>query len=385
MQTKILPHPYPVNPGAKRTAAAAAELVVPTDLSFVAYWTRSRKTYWTRPYSQPPPSPPNFFAAPVVSTPELHVPLTMREARRGPDATLWRQEEHIEFVKLLDDHQVMRFINPRNKPTDRLASYYNPQVRVKVKDNVVKRRVRGTYGGNLSDYQGETAAFTADLTTVKLLLNATVSEEGARFMTLDITDFYLCSPLERPEYMRIHRRDLPHETLLKYKDSLIFDGDFAMVEVTKSIYGLKQAGIIAQRRLIDLLARHNYNQAPNTRGLFTHATRPIAFSLVVDDFGVKYRDKADVEDLLRVLRLAYAVKEDWTGDAYIGLTIKHNFTARTISISMPGYVKAALSRFTASAASASHTPTHCPLPFTPVTLKSCTPTCCHRHFPTALG
>ena len=90
----------------------------------------------------------------------------------------------------------MRFINPRNKPTDRLASYYNPQVRVKVKDNVVKRRVRGTYGGNLSDYQGETAAFTADLTTVKLLLNATVSEEGARFMTLDITDFYLCSPLE---------------------------------------------------------------------------------------------------------------------------------------------------------------------------------------------
>jgi hypothetical protein len=61
MQKTVLPHPYPVNPGAKRTAAAAAELAVPTDLSFVAYWTRSRKTYWTRPYSQPPPSPPNFL------------------------------------------------------------------------------------------------------------------------------------------------------------------------------------------------------------------------------------------------------------------------------------------------------------------------------------
>jgi hypothetical protein len=47
-------------------------------------------------------------------------------------------------------------------------------VRVKVKDNVVKRRVRGTYGGNLCDYQGETAAFTADLTTVKLLLPGSV-------------------------------------------------------------------------------------------------------------------------------------------------------------------------------------------------------------------
>jgi hypothetical protein len=261
----------------------------------------------------------------------------------------------------------MHFVNPRDKPTNRLASYYNPQVRVKVKNDVIKRRVRGTYGGNLSDYQGETAAFTADLTTIKLLLNAVVSEDDTRFMTLDITDFYLCSPLERPEYMRIHRRDLPPETIDKYKDSIIFDGDFAMVEVTKSIYGLKQAGIIAQKRLIDHLSAHDYVQAPNTRGLFRHTTRPIAFSLVVDDFGVKYRDKADVEDLLKVLRQLYVVKEDWTGDSYIGLTINHDFPAHTITISMPGYVKAALARF--SAPSSGVTPTHCPLPFTQPTFR----------------
>jgi hypothetical protein len=61
MHKTILPHPYLVNPGAKRIAAAAAKLVVPTDPSFVVYSTRSRETYWTLPSSQPPPSPPNFL------------------------------------------------------------------------------------------------------------------------------------------------------------------------------------------------------------------------------------------------------------------------------------------------------------------------------------
>jgi len=35
-----------------------------------------------------------------------------------------------------------------------------------------------------------------------------------------------------------------------------------------------------------------------TPGLFKHITRPISFSLVVDDFGVKYINKEDVEYLI---------------------------------------------------------------------------------------
>ena len=38
---------------------------------------------------------------------------------------------------------------------------------------------------------------------VKILLNSVLSTEGAKFMTIDIKDFYLNTPMERYEYMRM--------------------------------------------------------------------------------------------------------------------------------------------------------------------------------------
>mmetsp|Transcript_17729 Transcript_17729/g.47158 ORF Transcript_17729/g.47158 Transcript_17729/m.47158 type:complete len:83 (-) Transcript_17729:1260-1508(-) len=65
-------------------------------------------------------------------------------------------------------------------------------------------RVRGCYGGNVNDYTGPTSAWTASIQTVKILLNAVISE-NANWPTFDLKDFYLGTTLERPKYMRIHR------------------------------------------------------------------------------------------------------------------------------------------------------------------------------------
>ena len=62
-------------------------------------------------------------------------------------------------------------------------------------------RVRRTIGGDQIDYPGVTAAYTANLETIRILLNATVSED-ASFMTADIKDFYLDTPMDRKKYMR---------------------------------------------------------------------------------------------------------------------------------------------------------------------------------------
>ena len=45
-------------------------------------------------------------------------------------------------------------------------------------------------------------------------------------------------------------------------------------------------------------------------GLWHHKTRPITFTLVADDFGVKYTNKEDAHHLMSVLRQHYAVTED---------------------------------------------------------------------------
>jgi hypothetical protein len=54
------------------------------------------------------------------------------------------------------------------------------------------------------------------------------------------------------------------------------------------MYGLPQARIIAQEFLKERLTKHGYTQSKIIHGLWKHKTRPTCFTLVVDDFAVKY-------------------------------------------------------------------------------------------------
>ena len=83
----------------------------------------------------------------------------------------------------------------------------------------------------------------------------------------------------------------------------------------------------------------------------------------MDDFGVKYTDKADAEYLIATLKELYELTINWSGDKYLGFTIKHDKSMRQLSISMPSYIGTALKRFghliTHGAASpAVYTPPH---------------------------
>jgi hypothetical protein len=51
--------------------------------------------------------------------------------------------------------------------------------------------------GNLINYPGDCRTPTADLLTVKTLFNSIVSTPYAKFMTIDIKDFYLMTPMSR--------------------------------------------------------------------------------------------------------------------------------------------------------------------------------------------
>ena len=98
---------------------------------------------------------------------------------------------------------------------------------------------------------------------------------------MDINNFYLNKPMKRKEYTRME--------LYNLRD-IERDGKFC-VEISESMYVLPQAGIIAQELLEQCLLKHGYKQSEHTPGLWTHKRRPIYFSLIVDDFGVKYVGK----------------------------------------------------------------------------------------------
>jgi len=91
-------------------------------------------------------------------------PLTYRATRTSPDLNLWQIEEANELVRLIDTSATMDWFDFSLKPAHRTASYYNPQVKVKVApDGTLNRRVGGTYGGNVTDYTGPRASWTADI------------------------------------------------------------------------------------------------------------------------------------------------------------------------------------------------------------------------------
>ncbi len=58
-------------------------------------------------------------------------------------------------------------------------------------------------GSNLIKYKGDTSTRTAELTTSKLLWNSILSTEDAKYMCLDLNNFYLAAALDSFEYMEI--------------------------------------------------------------------------------------------------------------------------------------------------------------------------------------
>ena len=74
------------------------------------------------------------------------------------------------------------------------------------------------------------------------------------------------------------------------------------MEIRKSIYGLPQAGVLANKILKKRLAPAGYYKMPHTPGLWKHVSRPIEFTLVVDDFGVKYANKNNADHLVVALK-----------------------------------------------------------------------------------
>ena len=77
---------------------------------------------------------------------------------------------------------------------------------------------------------------------------------------------------------------------------------YVLLEIRKTIYGLPQAGILANKQLRKKLAPHGYCKVAHTPGLWRHVTRPVQFTLVVDGFGVKYVGEENAKHLIQAIR-----------------------------------------------------------------------------------
>ena len=76
----------------------------------------------------------------------------------------------------------------------------------------------------------------------KLLLNSVISDahKGARFMSADLKDHFLMTPMKENEYMKVQFNKFPEDIKQQYNlYNLVTSDGYIFIKIKKAMYGLK--------------------------------------------------------------------------------------------------------------------------------------------------
>jgi hypothetical protein len=135
-----------------------------------------------------------------------------------------------------------------------------------------RRCVRITAGGDRINYPGDVSTKTSDLTTAKCLMNSVISTPGAKFMGIDLrisTSTIPTSPRIRPHPINIIPEESSSPTTCKY----VRNG-FVYFAIGRGMYGLPQAGRVANDALVKQLAVADTTQLDSPRTIQAHSPTP---------------------------------------------------------------------------------------------------------------
>ena len=140
-------------------------------------------------------------------------------------------------------------------------------------------------------------------------------------------------PLDRFKYMQMRIDLIPKKLIDLYNlgDKVKYDSKgvgYVYMEIRKGIYGTPQEGILSNKLLKEQLTEYGYNEAAHTKGLYKNNTRPVWFTLVVDDFGIKYIGQENAQHLIYVLKYFYEIEIYRKGKLYCVITLDRHYDAK---------------------------------------------------------
>jgi hypothetical protein len=188
-----------------------------------------------------------------------------------------------------------------------------------------EHRTRGAIDGGQMDFDDDTVADTA---SIPMLV---VFKPDGKFATANIKDYYLDTLL-----VDKHGRPTVEFTC---KSCTVWPISSTMIMsawiLQRSFKVSPQADCQAQDLLVKHLNSNEYIQYTNNPSHFNHKTRDIAFTLMMENFGIMLTRDKDLEHLLTTLCKQYAITEDRdTTQNYVGLAIEHDCVANTNTVSM---------------------------------------------------
>jgi hypothetical protein len=155
----------------------------------------------------------------------MHHPVTgakqsLSTLRQGPDGTQWTDSAANEFGRLFQGvgtiHQATDkikgtdtcfFITKSQVPPDRQVTYANfiCSIRPQKKET---HRVCCTVGGDKLDYPGDASSPAVSMLDTKVHLNSVLQHQQRNALCMEISNYYLSSPISHFQYMCINRKDI---------------------------------------------------------------------------------------------------------------------------------------------------------------------------------
>ena len=185
----------------------------------------------------------------------------------GSNSKIWMRSLSNEWGRLAQGNQnningtdTIDFIFQHEVPKEKDVTYatfvcdYRP-----LKEEVY--RIRITVGGDRLSYHEDAGSPAANLLETKIILNSTISDahKGARFMTADIKDHFLATPMRDPEYMRVKIKYFPPDIIQRYHlNEKVTNTGWVYIKIKKGMPGLKQAALLAYEHLKNSLAPYGY-------------------------------------------------------------------------------------------------------------------------------
>jgi hypothetical protein len=144
-------------------------------------------------------------------------------------------------------------------------------------------------------------------------------------MCLDIKKNSLTVALKYFKYIKMLLDLFPTWIIDQYDLKKHSKNEWVYLEMRRAMRGLPQAGILANKCLQRKLAPFGYYECVNTPSMWYHELRPITFTLVVDNFGIKYVSQDNIDHLIASVKVTYTLTEDWTGDLYCGIKLDWDY------------------------------------------------------------
>ena len=115
---------------------------------------------------------------------------------------------------------------------------------------------------------------------------------------------------------KIQLNIIPQEIVKKYNlEDVVESNGWVYIHICKGMYGLKQ-------ELQKHLKQYGYHPITFTPGLWKHKDKDTVFSLVVEDFAIKYTSEENSNHLIQALKDTYEVSIDSLLSASSGIVQK---------------------------------------------------------------